>query len=1100
MPLPLAIRLAQFAPPAPPDRLYLQAARRARLGNLLATPRHDQLAAGLGGLSAAQPAGPAVELADAHLLAEAKARMLQVGLHQIAEAGSHRLTTNLTVTRPGIITSSGAMLRNVLAPAPLITGLQLATVPDWPQTDSVLILDELDMTDKTMSIMVGAVSHLFIIVRRLVVSTGALITYLPLDQEAAGAPGLHGLPDPGNPSYDRTARPPGGYNGSDPSAGGGPGTAGGHGGIGPPGLDAPDLDIVALQIDAMPDIILPGQRGGPGGPGGSGGTGGTGQRGRDCHSIDYIIGGDCRSGPGHGGRGGRGGDGGQGGQGGPGGQGATITITTQLSCIEPLVTARGFTADHGPGPGGPPGGQGDPGPGGQGGLDGYAAGYCHPVPERAGAAGDRGDKTGDLGRGPDGTPGGICFSLITEDQWNQLLSKPWLVSADPVCGFAGSTVTVKGVNLRPGMTGRWQLPAQPPVILPTTYNYSGQVTVRIPDTVDGGRGSLVLTDGAVRTNEIPFSVRPRLIALTHPNQQVYAGDTVEISCSAVQPGAFVTCRATAVATTVNARDDITISLPPVIGLDPGEVMELILANPDGLASDILEMTRLPQADSGFRAAVDGFAFQNFNQGQHVGLDTYAGTFGTDEVVLESLLDPRVTGLYYLFYNWFLTNNGHCTAMSCLSLQNFYQRGPALYAQGPVSLNDPPPISDQLMETINRVQGRVISRDLMTHYAGQSEAGLSRIETTVREIEATLSEPGRLADARVLCFVPVGGIWDIITDSRERAALSDSHCVVPTRIQYAGLSRDLDGARLYIYDNEYPNDDTRVVTLARTGGALHFSYGNRSFDTGYTLGTARLQEQLFDDVDVPFAEVEAGLLLVGPLVELVLSPATISVRDQSGRVLGRVGGKLHIDPAVGWVRPGLENYLLVRADSDAQERTITGTADGTYSYASLHPGGTSVALTRVPCTAGSVDIVHVARDGSRVSLTTSISKRVRLHVASVVGGEVRGLHIDAHATAGQELRLDLDPALDTAILTGQAGEAVSVTARLAQVRTHSGSGVIPAGGKLRLPAKLWNDLSKLDTLNSGSSSHRPAARSQQAIPVAPSGHPAHAGPDGGKPPG
>ena len=1069
MPTPLGVRLDQPATLVAPDRLDLQAARLARLGEVLIAPRHDQIAAGLAELPTVHLAAPVFELADARLLTEAQARLLHVGLQQISDAGSHQLSTNLTVMRSGLITSSSAALRNVVAPASLIAGLQAATVPDWPQTESVLILDELDMTNKTMSIVVGAVSHMFIIVRRLTAASGARITYVPLAQDAVGAPGLHGLPDPADPSYDRTARIGEGAN--EPSADGGAGVPGGDGGTGPAGLDAPDLTIVALQIDAMPDIVLPGQRGGTGGPGGSGGAGGDGQRGRDCHST-WV---DCRHGPGRGGAGGRGGNGGRGGHGGPGGQGGTVTITTQESCLQQVVTARRFILDLGGGMGGSPGQQGEPGPGGRGGQDGYAYGRCDSRPDRAGANGERGDKTGDLGVGTPGGPGDMGFSTITVEQWNRLLAKPWLVSIDPVSGFAGSSVIVKGVNLTPGLSGRWQLPVQPPVTLPTTFNHSGQVTVRIPDSTDGGRGSLVLTDGAVTTNEIPFSVRPQLISLAAADPQVYAGAEVRIRCSAVQPGATVTNRGSAVPTTVVARDQVSISLPPVIGLDPGEVMELILTNPDGLASDIMELTRLPQLDSGFRAKSAGFAFANFTKGQHIGLDTYTATFGTDEVAFETLLDPRVTGLFYAFYNWYLANHGHCTALSCLALENFHQHRPALFAQGPSSTDDPPPLPDELMERINRVQGRVISRDLVAYYAKQSEAGLSRVEATVRDIEATLTAPARLVDARVMCFIPVGGVWDIITDPQERKALSDSHCVVPARIQYADARRDLDGARLYIYDNNHPGDDTRYVSLARKDGSLHFTYEGYSFDAGYTLGTARLQEQLYDDVDVPFAEIEAGLLTAGFLVDLVLSPAAVSVRDTSGRILGCVDGKLHIDPALGWVRPGLENYLLIRADSDIEERTITGTADGTYSYASLHPGGRSVALTDVACSAGVSDVLHVAKDGSRVSLAAGTDKRVQLHVAAVIGGDVRSLSIEVDAVAKQELRLDLGSAVDAVALTGPAGRSVNVTARLARkgnvVETRTGTGALSAAGALSLPGHLWSDLSKLDALTGGSTSHR-----------------------------
>jgi nucleoid-associated protein YgaU len=120
-------------------------------------------------------------------------------------------------------------------------------------------------------------------------------------------------------------------------------------------------------------------------------------------------------------------------------------------------------------------------------------------------------------------------------------------------------------------------------------------------------------------------------------------------------------------------------------------------------------------------------------------------------------------------------------------------------------------------------------------------------------------------------------------------------------------------------------------------------------------------------------------------------------------------------------------------------------------------------------------LHVAKDGSRVSLAAGTDKRVQLHVAAVIGGDVRSLSIEVDAVAKQELRLDLGPAVDAVALTGPAGRIVNVTARLARkgnvVETRTGTGALSAAGALSLPGHLWSDLSKLDALTGGSTSHR-----------------------------
>lgn len=1023
-----------------------------------------------------------LELPSRTILDEAQAKLQSVGVDNLNDLGRLTVTRDFAVAEPGLI-APAAVRRKLFAGAPggvlrpagtaHPNFLMMASVVSWPQTDAVIIADELDLTNKTITIMREKVSHLWIIARRILASTGAAITYLPQVHPSVGVKGRDGSPNPAQPNYDRNARQS--SSNHNRARDGGKGQAGGDGIEGPQGLAAPHLTILALEIDAMPDILLPGQQGGRGGAGGRGANGGDGQRGRDSESVVGV----CTSSVGYGGYGGNGGDGGRGGRGGHGGRGGDVTVSTQERFLVPLITGRRFTLSNGPGPGGEPGTQGAPGRNGRGGEAGHASGLCRSHSSRRGRDGRNGSHSGDLGRGDHGSAGTIEYAVITEQEWILKLHSPWITALEPVNGFAGDLVAVKGLHFVNGtkvVFGTRTLTA--------TFNYDRQVTFTVPSNERGGEHPVrVVTPDGDESNTVLFSVRPFIAAVQRDGQTVdaiAAGDRISLTGSSFSPGVSVLLNGEPLPAHYRSASRLELTVPAVFGDDGGGQARFMVQNPDGLQSNEIPVRRLPSLDSGFRPSRDGYAFHNYSQGQPT-WGAFLETFGALEVGGELIRHPVLTGAFYLFYQWFLSNNGHCTGMAATSLQYYHQGGNDLFDTTPNTVHevtppDPPPISAELLRRLDVVQGRVISRELVVHYASQGREGLSRVEKTVRDIEDDFRRGMGESGARVLCYIPSGSAWDIITDEDVRLALVKSHCVTPTRIVYADESRSLDGARLYVYDNNIPGDDNLWIDLFMRDGDLHFeanyTQGNSlhySTDTNFTLGTATLQKQLLDDVSLPFTGVSATASVFSFAVDLMLSPARITVEDEQGRIVGYKGGKMHSDPELGYVCPWLENYILTRSDAGDLQRTITGSGSGTYTYITAHPNGRSLTLKDAACSASTRDHFRFTAEMSSVEITSNEDKNLDLHLGEELpDGTVRYLQLACDLRPQEMARLELGQSLDGLKMSTPNRET---DVRLS-VKTFTGNRLtgtrdltvrVPGDKTLELPLGMWNSLDTFSIL-------------------------------------
>ncbi|MGH9983345.1 MAG: IPT/TIG domain-containing protein [Nitrososphaeraceae archaeon] len=1020
--------------------------------------------------------GSVIELSAASILDQAKAKLQSLGVENFNDVGDITFTQHLVINRPGLIApgtfgeafsepSMRSIVRSHSDPLKEALGLVSADILTWPQTESVIIADELDLTNKTITILRDQVSHLWIIARRLKASVGAQITYTPLVNANVGAKGQNGVPDPGEPNFNPDVR----QSSSDFRANnGGDGNRGVDGRTGPTGKDAPHLTICALEVDAMPDIVLPGQQGGRGGAGGHGANGGNGQRGRDS-KVTYVFGNpvDCARGPGWGGNGGRGGDGGKGGKGGVGGRGANITIATQQDQLTPLLTSSPFILNNGIGPGGEAGPQGDPGNGGLGGAAGYRTAWpCSEEPQRHGNNGTSGNHTGDLGGGGGGITGFIQYSIITQEEWESKLEAPWITSIDPSIGFAGDQVIIHGLHFVNGskvVMGNH--------ILQAIFNYPEQMTFLIPVDFDGGETSIyILGPDQDASNTVPFSVRPFVKEIRKDNMpvsSVYGGDEITVMGKSFSSGASVYANGHALQTTHGSNSQIDVRIPIVYGEDSGGDMQLMVHNPDGLESNELSVTRLPSLDSGFRAAKNGYQFKNFTNG-NPDWDCFLDTFGSEEVGLQLYQHPILTSLFFGFYYWFLSNNGHCSAMASATLQYFHQGGLDLYSQTPLSTSDPPPISSALMHMIDVNQGRVLSKELITHYADQSQEGVNRVEKSIREIESDFRDGLGESTARLLCFIHSGSVWDIFADEETRKAFLNSHAVTPTRIIYPDLNRSLNGAKLYIYDNNRPGEDNIFLDLSMQADKVQFKYitadgTELSTQTGFTLGTATLQKQLINDVALPFS----GGGIMAFVVELMMSSAHIRIEDDSGKFIGIKDGKAYSDANLGYVCPWFEDCLLLRVDANVTRRRIAGHSDGKYTYASLHPNGRSLTIKDAFCSMTTHDVILIDPSFSNIEISCRENKTIDLHIAQALDdGVVRYLNINHQIEQNETTKIRLEQRLNGVnIYTPHRDLNMSLIIKQfhgnGMVEERSVDTTVPMGRRLNLPHNMWDNIDSFD---------------------------------------
>jgi hypothetical protein len=379
----------------------------------------------------------------------------------------------------------------------------------------------------------------------------------------------------------------------------------------------------------------------------------------------------------------------------------------------------------------------------------------------------------------------------------------------------------------------------------------------------------------------------------------------------------------------------------------------------------------------------------------------------------------------------------------------------------------------VQKMLTGVHGKLLSRQALLTFHAQGRQGLSRVEQTAHEIEATFLNGTDRQNAPLLFFIPSGDVWD----SGYVDKLSDSHCIMPYRFVYplgrpapqltadgSSTLTDFDGVQLFCWDCNHPTSSNCRVQFRRTNGQIGFDYipdtANPEFksEDGITLGMMRHGDYMLADVDLPFS---GPFGLTAFVIEFLLSPADLEVTDANGLRTGNFSGKLLSeipDSHPAYLMTGM--YLLPAAT--ALTRTIVGNGNGTYDYHSITPDGTSILFEGVPTQPGHRDVVSISADATQIRFTPAADKTFALTVGRMVNGQARAVAITGIAGA-PAAAVDITLSADLNVLTvGNRGVARNVEVRALAV-TKNGTPIdksltgvaLPAASDLAITVADWN---------------------------------------------
>lgn len=908
-------------------------------------------------------------------LNSAKGLMNKLGVTDITKASPISVKTSLKVT-PGQLQANG---------------VTFAPNSNVPVNSAVIIASTLDLTNATLTIQ-PSVQTLTIIVETLKCQPGSTITF---DDSSVWRP--TSLPQ-------TTAAAGNSYNPANQVSGQDNGPSGGSGAAGQSGASqstaapkAPSVNIYALNVTAVPAINLQGVQGAPGNPGQNGGAGGSGAKG--VNGSDFGVGGfgACIKSPGNGGNGGHGGNGGNGGNGGQGAAGGSFVIATIESVWDAMLgQSIPWHINNAGGAGGVPGLPGGGGPGGAGGNGGNSSpgGCCNNghngnngSPGAQGAAGHAGTQ------GAAGEAGTITATIITQAEWEQELTLPWLETITPTTGYAGATVTGNGLNFGPGdsvlVNGQSAT---------ATFPATGQFQATIPNTVAGGPATIAVkraADGSV-SDGMTFTVLP-FIASSTASGGYSPGDTITLTGSSFMPNASVhltqPSQAMQVLVPTNVQTNtITFQVPSLSGtasLAQGTATAVV-ANPDGLESNTLQITRLSTVGISFLPSLNGFGFTNLSACPGAPtLDTFASDFGAGEVAFSAFTNPVLTAAYYALYAVLLGPECHglCTGFAAGALNRFLTGVTDLCTTIPA-------VTPALKTEFTVTWGRQLSGQLLTGFLTECNNGVSQVFSTIQQVESAFSGHPANGDMPLVYLIPSG----LPVNSKWIDNLQEAHTLVPYKlVRPLGWTSGYNGVKLYVYDCNAPGHDDCFMTFTQNGSTVTFdynSYAGLNYDpeyssaNGFTLGVMTLSQALYNGVDLPWMDG------AGWVVDFILSPATLTVSNLAGQISGPSGTQLvnQVPGVVPSLLSSAHNLLLIPTQLGLQ-RTIQGTGIGTYTYASIAPpnpatpasefsallpaGATAIVprersftLQNVACTTATKDTVLLGPDNQSVQISTT----------------------------------------------------------------------------------------------------------------------------------
>lgn len=884
----------------------------------------------------------------------------------------------------------------------ITTFLSTTTIPI---NSAVMVAKKLDLTNKQLKIE-PTVETLYIIAEEIICGPKANITWR---RPGGTTPAISPDPDNNGRSYHGIHTKKGSRDGLD----GGDGKPGRNGLNGAKGLHSPKLQIWAKNMNAMPDIDLEGEDGIRGGTGQRGGHGGHGAQGNWGRKTTFLWETWCSTDPGDGGDGGDGGNGGRGGRAGNGGNGSKITIGVLEDTLASTVTAQSFKIKNEGGEKGRGGKGGEGGNGGRGGRSGNGE-VCKSAKDgHNGAKGQRGLT------GPDGlrkgNDGEIEFLEISEEAWDDLLSRPWLMELTPTQAFPESTVIIKGSRFT-----RYDRMVVDRTSLVPQIRADERLEIKLPANISGGMKTVFVRrrDGS-ESNRLRLWIKPQL--LEYPDQ-LLPGQEVTLKGRAFVNGASVLIDGKAVPTKFISTSNLSFTMTGTGGEGTHEKeVDITVRNPDGMISNT-QHAHIPEiSEIGFDIKKHAFSFKNFAKGSP-SWSTYKGTFGASEIWHE-LLDPLfghpiLTSVFYGFYHYFLKGEergglatGFCTSLSAVALDEFWT--------GSTDTHSRYKLTSSTRKKFTTIHGKLLSRESLITMHDQSREGLDRVVKTFGEIEKCFKQGCDRESAPMLFFIPQGAVWDkgYIDD------LSSTHCIVPIRIIYPRDHKngDLNGVKLYCWDcNHPPDNDTSThkysencrLEFKKINGKIHFDYyaGGSSVkfssQNGITIGMMNVGEYLLSDHDLPFS---GPFGLTSFIIDFLLSPADLQIVDDDGRRTGVFGNKILSeipDSRPCYLAKGA--YMLPA--NTALTRKIIGNGTGAYTFNSITPDFTSIVIENVQTKPVEEDVLSVNSDGTQIRFTPAREKNFTLNLGRKIEHQVHGVTvkgIGGNSTADVDISLSPD---------------------------------------------------------------------------------------------
>jgi hypothetical protein len=366
-------------------------------------------------------------------------------------------------------------------------------------------------------------------------------------------------------------------------------------------------------------------------------------------------------------------------------------------------------------------------------------------------------------------------------------------------------------------------------------------------------------------------------------------------------------------------------------------------------------------------------------------------------ILGRIFPASGSRLYALFFTAFYgfyrsmcdgrVNTGMCSGFASRSLQRFWSDPSSRTFDEFPDMGSADLLPQGIRRELTVAHGRLLGYETLNDLIVQCGRGLANVRTSLRNVERDISEGSGLESSRILFFVPSGRIWeDRSINSEFFENLGATHAVVPYRIDYPQPG-STDPIRMFVYDCRHPGISNSFIEFTEradrdfdfrflpTGDPAHPGFDSAD---GWTLATMTLRDFLLRDISLPMNR---------NILDLILSPVELRIRNSRGQLTGKKNGKIYMEI------PGSFPLLSCRhafvLPKGKYTREIKGTGSGKYAYCSFNPDGTSIMLEGAASggTKPSIEVLEFDARTRKVAVKTNAntkSCKISLRVADDKG--------------------------------------------------------------------------------------------------------------------